>query len=115
MSSSELLAACERASEALGWRVTQKHATGLTCVQIAPTPMATGNPVTIEVNLSRGTMALPASHCKATTSALARFNPIMSRNKSKNLAPQLSEPLRSLYIQNQPSRTRVMCSSMACA
>lgn len=55
MSSSELLAACERASEALGWRVTQKHATGLTCVQIAPTPMATGNPVTIEVNLSRVT------------------------------------------------------------
>jgi hypothetical protein len=51
-SSGELLAACERASDALGWRVTKKHATGLTCVQIAPTPLAIGNPATVEVNLS---------------------------------------------------------------
>lgn len=50
--SNELLAACERAAGALGWHVTQKHAAGFFCKQIAPTPMATGNPVTIEVSLS---------------------------------------------------------------
>lgn len=53
LSFSEIVAACQRASETLGWRVTQRHAAGLTSVQIAPTPMATGNPVTVEVNLSR--------------------------------------------------------------
>jgi hypothetical protein len=52
LSVNDSLEACERAADTLGWRVTHRHATGLSCVQLAPTLLATGNPVTVEVSLS---------------------------------------------------------------
>ncbi len=52
LSFQDVIEACESAADALGWRVTQKHSAGLTCTQVAPTPLATGNPVTVEIILS---------------------------------------------------------------
>jgi hypothetical protein len=49
LSVADSLKACARGAGALGWRLTNTHAAGMTCVQQAPTPMAIGNPVTVEV------------------------------------------------------------------
>jgi hypothetical protein len=76
LSMHDSLEAFERAMGTLGWRVTQRHNTGMTCVQQAPTPMATGNPVTVEVCLS------PASERATSVTLKGRnfgFGPFQSR------------------------------------
>jgi hypothetical protein len=89
LSSGDILAACERAVGALGWRVTHKHVTGLTCAQIAATQMATGNPVTVEVNLSNA----PDGATKITL-------------KGKNFG---FGPLQSNYVQQ---RIQELCGAI---
>jgi hypothetical protein len=62
LSMHDRLEACKRAADALSWRVIPTHATGLSCRQMAPTPMVTGNPVTAEVSLS-----LASDHATSVT------------------------------------------------
>ena len=82
LSSDELLAACERAVHTLGWRVKQKHATGLTCAQLAPTPMEIGNPVTIDINL----ISAPGNATKIILKAKSfGFGPFQSNYVKKRI------------------------------
>jgi hypothetical protein len=100
------LEACERVVGTLGWRVTQRQATSLTCVQQAPTPMATGNPVTIEVSLGQA-----SEHASSVTLKGRNFGfgPFQSRYVRQRLQ-EFREALQHAAAQPAPSHPPVIGS-----